>query len=170
MNPDIWGEIKNDTRHKDLQFLRTIQVLKAGMIPLVECANYLKKFDNVDKKNRPFTASTEAYLGNRLNKGMLLLAEVIHDINIKRRDNNKPELSQECGKILTANENVITTQLFGDDPQKVAKEATEGGALVTALGSCATTTGTMATVLFSNFAATVTRFSGFVSDNRPRLI
>lgn len=121
VNTDIWNSLRNDTRHKDLRYQRTLETLSVGVSRVAEVTSMC--LDNVQEDETVVLCAKTAI--GQLTKALIMLCETVHDINMKRRDNIRPELNQDYMKTLTAADNPVTSMLFGDDPQKVAKESSD---------------------------------------------
>ena len=61
---------------------------------------------------------------------LVLLANVTHKLNMKRRDNVKPEL-KDAYKTLCSPQNEISTFLLGEDLPKLAKDSKESSNMTT---------------------------------------
>ena len=60
---------------------------------------------------------SKGQLVNQLMDGVLLMANSNTELNLRRREDLKPELRTSC-RYLCAPSNPITTELFGDDVPK----------------------------------------------------
>ncbi|XP_067654424.1 uncharacterized protein [Haliotis asinina] len=118
VNEEIWNGARPHTRGRDLKLQQTQGLLVKTAIPLVELMNTL--MNAVMQKQ----AVNPKELLAKTKDSLRLLMGVHTDINVKRRENFKPDL-QGPYKRLCARGIATTTKLFGDELSKTIKDINE---------------------------------------------
>ena len=102
-----------DKKAKDLSYQAILDNLNGAMAPLAKLA------DKCLGDNPPTQEILET-----VTDSLVLLSNVFHKLNMKRREAIKPDL-KHAYKSLCSTNNPITGLLLGDDLSKTAKEAKE---------------------------------------------
>ena len=113
VNHEVWHKLSQSTKNKDSYYQSLLEKINCAMIPLAKLASKC-----IDSTPQP------SEVQKTLLDSVVLLSNVTHKLNIKRRDTIKPEL-KDAYKTLCSTNNPITSSLLGDDLSKAAKEAKE---------------------------------------------
>ena len=122
VNHGVWSKLSAATQNADLAHQALLENINKAMIPLTFLASKcMESIQDADNKVEP---PTTGEILKTITDSLIILGNVTHKVNMKRRESIKPEL-RDMYKALCSPQNEITNLLLGDDLSKSAKDAKE---------------------------------------------
>ncbi len=122
VNPELWNNLRTATKSRDLGLQRVqLRILKS----LTAVAQLADKLLAARKNQEELNISS---LTRMALDSFVLGASAIQDLNIRRRDQIKPDLNKSYQQ-LCSSQTPVTKYLFGDDLGKAVKDITESNRL-----------------------------------------
>jgi len=126
INPEIWKELKRETKDGDLGLQRTQTLLNKGLTPLVQVMDRMSQ--NKDREGL-----------RMLGESLRLLALASSQLSQKRKENVAPDLAPQYRQVCSASR-PVTQLLFGDELNKTLRELKDTQSVGTKLSVTTNTT------------------------------